>query len=239
MSDCPPPIGDAAKLMTAKARTKSDSIARTLSLTNAMIVRGTSGCVSIVLNSQGDENALGFSLHFDTNLLTFLSAQPGSDAAAAPQFLVNTQSLAQGLMGIALLLPANSALAAGPRRLVDLCFQAKAGANEVTTPILFGDSPIRIQISDRFANELPVSFSDGAVTLMSDAGLIFDSITRQENGAMALGMSGPTGVWEIRSSSNLLTWQPVAQLTNTNGRVQFLDAGASNAPQRFYKAFKQ
>src|SRR5437667_3678766 len=104
MTDCPPPSGLAAA-PKSKGKVTNLNIPRSIYLTNATVARGTTNCLSVMLNAQGDENALGFSIHFDTNQLTFISATRGADAADAPYFLTNRTDLAQGLIGIAFLLP--------------------------------------------------------------------------------------------------------------------------------------
>jgi hypothetical protein len=241
MTDCPSnSAGDAApKVFKIKARAKSEPLPRTLSVTNATIARGTTNRLSFVLNAQGNENALGFSINFDTNLLTFISASRGADAVSAPHFLVNTSDLPQGVVGIIFLLPTDEAFPAGARTVADFYFCAKGGSNTVTTPLVFIDSPIIGEVSDTLGDALPASFLDAVVILASDTDLVFKSLTRQSSGAVNLQMLGPAGVWEIQSSSNLLSWQPITALTNRTGKLEYLDTSVTNAGQRFYRALRQ
>lgn len=236
MTDCPPPSGLTA---TPKSKTQNPISARTLSFTNTSVARGTTNCFSLILESQGNENGLGFSINFDTNLLTFVAAQRGPDAAGAPYFLVNSTNLAHGSVGIAFLLSTDEAFPPGARRVVDICFRAKSGSNTVTTPLVFQDSPVAREISDPNAEALPATYQDGLITLVSDTDFLFTTLTRMTNGAVNLNMMGPAGVWEVQQSFDLSTWQPILKLTNATGQLNFIDETTTNLIQRFYRAVKQ
>jgi hypothetical protein len=192
-----------------------------------------------MLHALGDENALGFSLHFDTNLLTYVSARRGADATAAPQFLVNTSELSQGLLGVGLLMPTDEAFPEGAQRIVEVTFRANANGGTTNAMISFGNLPVSFEASDPLANPLAISFQDGPVTLASDRDLVFEPAARQANGAVTLKGIGAAGRWVIQGSENLLDWAPLGSVTNTTGRVEFLDASSTNSQQRFYRAVKQ
>lgn len=236
MMDCPPPslVGAPAKAKQAKSGTP-----RGLSFTNASIVRGTTNCLPVVFTSQGDENGFGFSIQFDTNLLTFVSAQRGLDASNAVQFLVNTSSLPFGLVGIAFVLPTDTSLPAGLRTIANLCFRAKAGSDTVLTPLEFTDEPVLREIADPLATVLPTTYEDGQVTLVSDASFVFNALNCLPGGVVQVRMTGPAGTWEVQRSTNLLSWEPVVTITNTTGALEFSDGTATNATQRFYRAVKR
>ena len=236
MMDCPPPslAGAPAKAKQAKIGTP-----RGLSFTNASIVRGSTNCLPVVFTSQGDENGFGFSIQFDTNLLTFVSAQRGLDASNAVQFLVNTSSLPFGLVGIAFVLPTDTSLPAGLRTIANLCFRAKAGSDTVLTPLEFTDEPVLREIADPLATVLPTTYEDGQVTLVSDASFVFNALNCLPGGVVQVRMTGPAGTWEVQRSTNLLSWEPVVTITNTTGALEFSDGTATNATQRFYRAVKR
>ncbi len=60
------------------------------------------------------------------------------------------------------------------------------------------------------------------------------------NNGFVFVLSGePQTTIGIESSSNLLTWLPVAAVTNTNGTVQVSDSTATNSAQKFYRAVAQ
>jgi hypothetical protein len=234
-------IGGAAPA-SAPARSMKAGTVRSLVFTNSFASRGATNCFSVYLDAQGDENAAGFDFQFDTNLLTFVSAQLGADASSAQQLLVNRRELSQGIVGITLILPTDATFPAGRREIVSVCFAAKSGSNTVTTPLTFVDgveAPIPAEITDVLGNPLAFGYQNGSATLVTDGDFMFTELNRQPGGEVNLRMFGPIGVWELQSSSNLFTWEPIFRLTNTSGQVDYTDATATNAAQRFYKAVKQ
>ena len=237
VQDCAPQ-GLAGGAPKALGTAKSGSL-RNLAFTNATIARGATNCLPVMFDAQGDENGFGFSVCFDTNLLTFISAQRGTGASNAAMFLVNTSSVAQGLVGIAFVLPAEAAMEAGRRSIVELCFLAQAGSNTVTTPLGFEDAPVAREISTPLAQPLAANFIDGEVTLVGTADFQFSSLVRESDGVVGLRMAGPAGVWLVQRSLDLQHWETVRTITNTTGLLEFTDPGATNVAQRFYRAVRQ
>ena len=45
---------------------------------------------------------------------------------------------------------------------------------------------------------------------------------------------GPAGIWELQSSSNLVNWVKIADLTNTTGRVEYNAPAPAN--NKFFRA---
>lgn len=59
----------------------------------------------------------------------------------------------------------------------------------------------------------------------------------EEGGHRVLELTGQPGFnYVVEGSTNLLNWEPVAIVANTNGAVRFFDAGSTNHNQRFYRA---
>jgi hypothetical protein len=106
-----------------------------------------------------------------------------------------------------------------------------------------GNGIITYMVSPNFTPEWRtgvVMVADQALTIAQRPieGFAFDYI-RLPDGQVDLRMSGgPAGGWEIYESSNLVTWQKIATLTNVTGTLEFFGARATNS-QRFYKAVKQ
>lgn len=124
---------------------------------------GGSVQVPIELIAQGNENALGFSLTFDTAILSNPQAALGTDAPNA-SLNVNTLQTGQGRLGIAISQPAGQSFAAGTRQIAVLTFTiANTQAN--STNIGFGDLPIAREISDVTANALVATYIGGAVAI--------------------------------------------------------------------------
>ncbi|MBI1760370.1 MAG: hypothetical protein HYR56_02945, partial [Acidobacteria bacterium] len=136
---------------------------RVLRVADALLARGQTNTLNIELDAVGDENALGFSLNFDPNVLTFVSAAAGSGASDALLITNNTQTAA-GRLGLALALPAGQRLRAGRQAIATVRFNAAANSGATTT-IGFGDQPIRRQFSDANANALQATYTNGTLTL--------------------------------------------------------------------------
>ena len=68
-----------------------------------------------------------------------------------------------------------------------------------------------------------------------DVGLTFFSSNRQA----LVTLNGGTGQWHrIEASTNLLDWRALTNLCQTNPTSAWLDTGATNFPQRFYRSLQ-
>ncbi|HKZ78604.1 MAG TPA: IPT/TIG domain-containing protein, partial [Pyrinomonadaceae bacterium] len=123
---------------------------------------GQNNAVVIDLDAQGDENALGFSLNFDTTKMTYVSAVNGSDAGTA-SLNINTSGLASGHLGIAQSLPTGATFTPGTRHLVVVTFSAPVNASG-STVISFGDLPIGREVVNISANTLGATFTSGSIS---------------------------------------------------------------------------
>jgi hypothetical protein len=64
----------------------------------------------------------------------------------------------------------------------------------------------------------------------------FTAITRHPNGHVALTLSSALGdSFQLATSTNLATWQPLANLTATNQPFQFTDTNATTEALRYYR----
>jgi hypothetical protein len=67
--------------------------------------------------------------------------------------------------------------------------------------------------------------------------LRFESATLLAQQQVRLVLSGAAGsTFTIRSSSNLVNWVALANLTNTTGTLEFTDSSPTNTLRRFYRA---
>ncbi|MDZ7362986.1 MAG: SBBP repeat-containing protein [candidate division KSB1 bacterium] len=122
--------------------------------------------VPIELAAQGNENAIGFSLNFDSATLSSPQAKVGKDAAAAA-LNVNSTQVGSGRLGMALALPAGQSFAAGAREIVVLTFTVKANTTADSTRIDFSDQPIAKDVADANGNALaPTTWKGGTVTIV-------------------------------------------------------------------------
>ncbi len=208
--------------------------ARTLIVSNMEVGHGGTNCLQILLDAQGDENALGFSVSYETNLLTFVSANLGNDVSGA-FFNLNRNQLAQGRVGLALALPADQTLAAGLQVMAEVCFRAADCAESVATSVTMGDEPIVREVVDALANPLPTIYRNGDISITS--GPVFETITILGAGRLQLRlMATPGRLLELQRSSDLAHWEKIAEINNPFGMVEYVDTPSDVANQYFYRA---
>jgi 6-phosphogluconolactonase (cycloisomerase 2 family) len=121
---------------------------------------GSERHVTLELDAQGAENALGLSLLFNSAEWRFLSAQLGADASGAT-LLVNTIAAKQGRLGLALALPAGRTFstAGRARQFAVLTFAPAPGAKAAALALGFGDDPTPREIADPAARPLEASYT--------------------------------------------------------------------------------
>jgi PKD repeat protein len=139
--------------------------ARVLRVVNAIFQGGRTNTLSVELDAEGDENALGFSLIFDPNLLIFDKGELGI-AATGASLNVNATQKSNGRVGVALALPAGQVFATGTQAILTLSFMAVNVAANITTQINFGDQPIAREIVGVSANSLTASYTAATVTIV-------------------------------------------------------------------------
>ena len=118
---------------------------------------GQTNSASVMLEAQGNENALALSLAFDPTQLRWLATTAGTGATQA--FLnLNANEASLGRVGVALALPPGDTLAAGTKEIVKLNFLVLQAA-PVTPTISFSDQPIRREIADALAVPLDTIYA--------------------------------------------------------------------------------
>ncbi len=201
---------------------------RSLTGTDLLVARGQTNCLTVVLNSHGDENALGFSLGFDTNRLTFSSARLGSGANGASWF-VNQSQLAQGRVGFAIGLSFGQVFPAGSNAVLEVCFAAAPGGPTVMTPVQFGDQPIGREIADAIAATLTADYTDATVTIQGvcQFALTTNAVNISASGGLGgVGVTTDTGCnWSV---SNTNSWITITSGTNVTGSGSVSYAVAAN-----------
>ena len=123
----------------------------------------SSANLTISLAAQGNENAVGFTLSFPPSNFSFNSAGLGSGAAGT-MLILNTNQASAGLVAAVLALPPGNSFSAGLQQL--LCVNLNlVGTNSGVSSANLTSQLIKCEVSDPFANPLPVSFINGAVTV--------------------------------------------------------------------------
>ena len=135
------------------ARGPSTRIIRILS---ASALAGESCKVAVHLEGEGNENALGFSINFDSTDVSFVSASPGSGAAGAI-LNVNSNFAADGRIGFVLALPTGSSFSASDRELITVTLAVSPTAKG-EIPVSFSSQPVSIEVSNPEASVLPADY---------------------------------------------------------------------------------
>jgi hypothetical protein len=115
---------------------------REIRAVNVTASPGQNLTVALELNSQGDENAIGFSLNFNPALLSYQSANLGNGAPAGAVFFINPNAAASGRVGFTLALPTEQKFQTGARQVFTVTFSAANNAAG-STALSFGDDPAR------------------------------------------------------------------------------------------------
>jgi hypothetical protein len=237
LTNCPPSNGfvPAGIHLPNGSASVSASVLRRLSVSNSAIEQGRTNVVRVMLDALGDENALGFSLRYNTNLLSFVEARVGS---AATRALLNVNSAHAGSLGIALAMSPGETISAGRGLVVEILMRAAAGrTNPVSTTMALVDQPISREIDDAEAKLLPAHYSDGTLTVTSGSALLFEKVQMDPAGHLGVTVIGQEGVvWMLEMSSDLKQWQSIGTLTNVAGRVNYLDSTSGFSGHRFYRA---
>jgi hypothetical protein len=144
--------------------TVTNNTARLVRVVNASGSPGSTAAVPIEVVSQGDENAVGFSLTFDTAVVTFTGVAVGTGAAGATMN-VNSNQVSNGRVGLAMAMGSGQVLSAGTRQVAVASFTIAASASFTSTVIAFGDQPVMRQVSDASAQSLPANYQPGVITL--------------------------------------------------------------------------
>jgi hypothetical protein len=128
------------------------------------LVQGETGTVSVVLEAQGTENAVGFSLAFNPMTMSFVNASLGADAASA-LLNVNTNEAGLGRVGFALALSPGHTFGTGNKEILKLNFRVAAAALEGPSVFKFTDLPVTREVADTTAMPVLATFTHGIVDI--------------------------------------------------------------------------
>ena len=141
---------------------QNDLSNRRLRVIDAVISQAHSGKVSVKLEAQGDENAIGFSVAFDPAAFTYTGATLGGGAVGAT-LNVNASQAASGKLGFVVGLGVGSTFAAGTRELVTINLQAKAASGDYVVSLI--DVPVARQVADAGALDLVAGYENGTISI--------------------------------------------------------------------------
>lgn len=138
---------------------------RVLRVVGASGMPGQSVTLGIELQATGNENAAGFSLAWDPQVLDNPVVVAGTGVVGA-SINVNANQAAGGRLGIVLALPANQVLSAGRRELVRVTFNIASNASQAAL-ITLGDQPVTREVADAVASALVTTYANGQVSLVT------------------------------------------------------------------------
>lgn len=139
--------------------------ARCVSIPDAAIPRGETNFVDIILESQGNENAVGFTLRYDSAVLGYAGAVPGDDARHAV-ILPNSTRMAEGLLGFAMVLPVGESFARGQRQILRIRFVAPVDAPVDRTVLSFTDDIVVCEVCNARALDLSATFNAADIPII-------------------------------------------------------------------------
>jgi len=210
------------------------SALRLITLSSTPFMPGQGGTVSLNLASQGNENALGFSLSFNPAAVAFTSANLGGGAGGATLY-VNTNQVSSGRVGVALALGVGGAFAAGTRELVRANFRPLPGTTG-SFGLTFTDQPVPREVSDASATALPASFVNAVLAINSP--LVLRIARSNQNIILAWPLWATN--FSLQEASPALTpaggWTnlSVTAAASNNENVVVLPLGSTN---KFYRLF--
>jgi hypothetical protein len=133
---------------------------------------GSSVTSVVELDAEGDENAIGFSLDYDGQLLSNPQVTLASGLPEGATLFTNT---ATDNVGIIVALPPGTAFPAGTRQLVSMTF-ATVPTSAQTSAVTFADSPVLRQVVNANADVLPAIWVNGVIRFAQ--GYEADLVTR-------------------------------------------------------------
>ena len=172
------PYAPSAKLIAEKT-TVGEIGTSVVRVVGSVFSPGKIGSIKIELDSQGNENAIGFSLVFDPTVLYIENVTIGSGAANA-MLNVNSDQSANGRIGIAMALPTGTSFNIGNQEILVVHFTVLRTATTITTTISFENEPIYREVVDIFANPITSSYSGATLTLMDIATFVEEENVQQE-----------------------------------------------------------
>ncbi len=191
--------------------------------------------VPVSLNAQGNENAFGFSVHFDPSRLSYRGFTAGKAfASSAP--IINAGQQGEGKVGILQALPSGQSLATGFVIVGQMEFHVLPPAAGQKTEILFGDTPVAREVSDATANILEVTWVGGSVTVPGPQPKRLTEIGISGN-TLALTLNGTAGEWlALETSANLRNWTAIStHLIPESGSLR-ISVPLTAEPQGHYRA---
>ena len=165
----------------------SVSAATVVRVFNTTIGANSTGTVIIEMVADGNEAALGFTLNFDPERLTFSSATLGGNVTAATLNL-NSLQASNGRLGVVIGMSPGQGFTAGTLELLRVNFTTSGLGG--STPVTFDDVPVVREVSNRLAVALTATFTPGTVLINSPPVANSQSVSVLEDGTVNITLTG-------------------------------------------------
>lgn len=139
---------------------------RDITLTDMTLAVGQTNSIVVKLDAHGGENALNFSLCFDTNLLTFVSAALAPSAPVSTTLSVSSDEAAVGRVGFTVAVPTGFSMPAGTGTAVQVWFTPAPVNGKPITTISVCDAPVARQLVDAIGNVLTTTFNSSKIQVL-------------------------------------------------------------------------
>jgi hypothetical protein len=212
---------------------------RNLCLTNLAVEQGRTNWVRIVMDAQGDENGLQFSLSYDTNRLAYVRSVVGPEVNPDDVATFVANGASKGYVAYFFGLGTDLTFPGGRMVIIEAAFRALATTNPVSTGLNFVDYPIRREVVDPTAGVLPASYQSDSLVITRSNAFLFEALTLPGPDQVRLRLIGEVGAtWSLEHSADMSSWAPLATVTTLTGKVEYLHTTPTGAGQRFYRAVK-
>lgn len=198
-----------ALLLVLLSMSPGHAASRVIRVEGVTLAPGETLPVRVVLESLGDEKALGFNLAYDPAVLRFVSAAAGVDSVTVGAALSsNPNQTNLGRLGVTLSLDlfTTNTFPAGTNFIADIYFTSAAGVTGGVSAITFTNEPGVTEISDPNANELTATYVGSSVSVVLQCGFFLNS------GAAGFSDAGGGALVSLTASNAVCAWS----LVNTN-----------------------
>ncbi|HEV2393016.1 MAG TPA: LamG-like jellyroll fold domain-containing protein, partial [Verrucomicrobiae bacterium] len=146
-------------------------------LGSANVPAGSTVTVPITIAANGNENAVAFSVSFDTTKMVWTGAELGVGAVGGV-LIPNLSLVNSGKLGLAVALSSGQTFSPGTQQVAQITFAVAALTNTANTAIAFGDQPTPRQLLDSSLNNLAATYSGATVSITPVTGFEGDVFPR-------------------------------------------------------------
>ena len=223
---------------------RATAVTRTLRITGGL-VPGQRNDLIVVLESDGGENSLDFTLAFDPAVMTFENVRIG-DEIPGLTLLENSTQAATGRVGVLLTMPTGQSLPAGIKKVVKLRVSLAPTVSATQTAVQLVDSPTTRQLVDANAVVLPTVYQNLDAPISNERRLRAGGGKRNPDGTVELTVDAEDGqeipdtekgkVEAFYRDTATGAWVPLLDgVTVVAGQIKILDPANNNRALRFYQ----